>query len=178
MKTKSILFASSLCLLFFFQPSAYALDNSSPQHDPSISTLLHNELVGTFVFEKYADDLLLLTATVEKKQFVNVLKKEGSCELKDMMRVCGNQYLIQNFNVIINNQTVSLKEESLSIEKDFITLTYTIPISQQAIKQIKVTSDYMFKYNDHALLKVIFDMTGRPRIYNIKNKKRAIIAKF
>ena len=140
--------------------------------------VLHNEVVGTFVFEQYSEKLLLLTAIVEKKHLTLALKMEGDCELQDMMRVCGNKYLQENFGVKVNDENVVLKQESLSVEKDMVTVAYTIPISKEAIKEIEVTSDYMFKYNDHSLLKVIFNMGGRIRNFNIKNKRRTITASF
>lgn len=140
--------------------------------------IMHREIVGVFVFEQYSEELLLLTATIEKEHFVHALKKEGTCELKDMIRVCGNKYLLENFEVMINDQEVQLSQESLNIEKEAIILTYTIPIAKDNVKQIKISSDYMFEYNDHAMLKVIFELNGRTRNFRIKNTNRAITAKF
>lgn len=169
MKKNRSLFFTFIILLFFNKTSIYASEKP---------LWIHNEVVGTFLFEQFSDDLLLLTAMVEKKHFTNALKKEGDCAPKDMMRVCGNKYLLENFEVSINSQEVQLKEESLSIEKDYVVMTYTIAIPKTTIKDIKVTSDYMFKYNAHSISKVVFELSGRPRVFNIKNKKRAIIAKF
>lgn len=140
--------------------------------------IMHNEIVGTFSFEQLSDDYLLLNTKVEKKHFVHALKKEGTCSSKNMMRVCGNQYLKDHFQVEVNGRKMILHQEDIIIEKDFVILTYTIKLFTPKVKKIKVIGDYMFKYNDHSILKVIFDMNEERRTFSIKNRKRTIIAKF
>lgn len=143
-----------------------------------IPFVIHNEIVGTFAFEQLSDEYLLLNTKVEKKHFVHALKKEGECSSKDMMRICGNKYVEENFQVEVNGRKMILNQEDIIIEKDFVILTYTIKLLHPEIEKIKVTSDYMFKYNDHAILKVIFDLDEKRRSFSIKNRKRSIIAKF
>ena len=142
------------------------------------SLLIHNEIVGIFAFEQLSDDYLLLNTKVEKKHFVHALKKEGDCSLKDMMQVCGNKYLEDNFQVEVNGRKMILNQEGIIVEKDFVILNYTIKLLNPKIDEIKVTGDYMFKYNDHAILKIIFDMGEERRSFSIKNRRRIIIAKF
>lgn len=139
---------------------------------------IHDEIIGTFIFEQYSTELLLLTANLEKRHFAHALEQEGKCTMKDMIRVCGNKYLLENFDILIDGQKPELVLESSSVNKDFIILTYNIPIPKKNIESIKVTSDYMFKYNDHSILKVIFEIYGPSRTFNIKDKKRTIRAKF
>lgn len=144
----------------------------------SLFAFAHNELVGTFVFTPLGDCSLLLTATVEKKHLTHALKSEGSCALRDMMKVCGNQYLTDNFQVSIDGEQVCLAEEEMLIGKDYVTLTYTIDLQDNQIEEIKVQGDYMFSYNDHSILRVVFDCQGPTRSFNIKNSRRSITAKF
>lgn len=140
--------------------------------------MIHNEVVGIFSFEKLSDDYLLLNVKVEKKHFVHALKKEKNCSLKNMMRVCGSEYLKDNFQVEINDKEMILNQEEITIEKDFIHLTYTIKLVTSQINKIKVVGNYMFKYNDHAILKIVFDLNEKRRNFNLKNTRRTIIAEF
>ncbi|MFK8009412.1 MAG: hypothetical protein AB8H03_23830 [Saprospiraceae bacterium] len=171
-KTTNLIFMI-MVILFLIKIPTYALKFSSP-----IPFIIHNEIVGTFAFEQLSDDYLLLNTKVEKKHFVHALKKEGTCSAKDMMLVCGNQYLIDHFQVEVNGRKMILHSEDLIIEKDFVILTYTIKLLSPKVEEIKVIGDYMFKYNDHAILKVIFDINEERRNFSIKNRKRTIIAKF
>lgn len=173
MRKKQILTFTALMFIFLIRNPIQASKFSSPN-----PLFIHNEIVGTFAFEQLSDDYLLLNTKVEKKHFIHALKKEGDCSLKDMMRVCGNKYLEDNFQVEVNGRKMILNQEDIIIEKDFVILTYTIKLLNPKIDEIKVTGDYMFKYNDHAILKVIFDLGEKRRSFNIKNRRRTIIAKF
>lgn len=140
--------------------------------------IFHNEIVGVLVFEKFSNEQLLLTATLEKKHFVHALNKEGKCEKKDMMKVCGNHYVKENLEVTINGKIMTLNKASMQIERENIVVTYLIDFLDTEINQVEIKSDYMFKYNDHSLLKVIFELEGETRTFNIKNNRRSLIAKF
>lgn len=168
-----------MLLLFFVNNQIQALNKVFPEFRVLKGLgAMHNEIVGTFAIGQLPDNQLLLTAKVEKRHFVHALKKEGTCEMKDMIRVCGNEYLIENFQVEVNGRKMNLNQESLNTEKDYIIITYTIDLSDSKIEEIKVKSDYMFKYNDHSILRVIFELGNSTRSFNIKNRKRTIIAKF
>lgn len=134
----------------------------------------HSEIVGTFVFEKYSDDLLLVTAILEKEHFIHVLKKEAECKPQEMINVCGNTHLTEHFSVIVNDQVVDFVQESIKIQKDLIVFTYSVPISPEPIKTVEVKSDYIFDYNDHAVLRVNFEISGQSRIFTLRDKRRKI----
>ncbi len=191
MKKSRILICSISLLMFFISLETFAsnvakevpmsneLANESRAYlNKPWNVNFHDEIVASLFFTRFSKNELLLTARVEKRHFILALKKEGACAPKDMMRLCGNQYLLNNLEISINDRSVQLSEESLDIEKDYVNLTYTISLSEPVIKDIKVKTDYMFSYNDHSIIKVVFDMDGPTRSFNIKNKRRSITARF
>lgn len=138
----------------------------------------HSELVGTLVFAQLDECRLLITAEVDKKHLAYALKQEGACEPQDMMRICGHQYLTDNVAVGINGTATDLLQEDMTIGKDYVTYRYTIALTDPAVEKIQVTGNYLFKYNDHSILRVIFDFKGPTRSFTIKDSKRSILAKF
>ena len=95
-KNKTLIFTVMVILTLIKMP-VQALNGSIDN-----PVFIHNEIVGTFAFEQLSDDYLLLNTKVEKKHFVHALKKEGRCSSKDMMKICGNKYLEDNFQVEVN----------------------------------------------------------------------------
>ena len=138
----------------------------------------HNELLGTFIFQRFSPTELLITAYVEKAHFTLALKTEGNCSRQEMMEVCGSQYILDHFNIHINEKEMQPQFQGLNIDRESITLSYSLQLSAEELSSIKIQSDYMLDYNSHAISRVVFDLDGSTRSYDLRKNKKSIIAKF
>ena len=143
---------------------------------PTIS-FAHSEVVGEIVFENFKNELYA-TARLDKRFLTGALMAEGDCAPRDMMSVCGDQYVRENISLYVNGKPVTFEKELMEIQKGYVIITYKVISPDEKITNIKVDSSYMFKYNDHAILRISFSIDNINTSYNIKTSRRQIEAFF
>ena len=114
----------------------------------------HSEIVATYIIESY-DGAYYLRAMLEKKHLTMALVHEGDCPSAQMMSVCGSKYLLEHLSLSSNAGEIPLEKQAMEMEKDYVIFTYRLDAEVQAGSKIRLTSDYMFYYNDHAILRAL-----------------------
>ena len=98
----------------------------------------HSETVANLSIE-YAENGLTITTALEKQHLTYMLKKEGKCEPKDMLRVCANEYVKEHINMIINDKNVSITNASRRLTRNSLIIIYKVkfeePIEKIMIKK-------------------------------------------
>ncbi len=145
-----------------------------------LTTFAHNELVGEILFETDGNKVFI-TATLEKRHLALALKKEQDCAPQDMIKECGNKYIQEHFKLILDQKDQAIKYTSHSLDKQNITYRFEFDLKgkkPEDIQQIIVNSDYMVKHNDHAILRIIFNLDANVRTFNISNHRNKIICNY
>lgn len=136
----------------------------------------HVEVVGNFEIIHYENEISV-KAYLEKHHLTLALQSEGNCEPRDMLKVCGDQYLQSHFEMILNGKTAILEAKGMTIERDFIIYQFTCEAPEK-IEKIRINSTYMQSYNPHALVRIGFNVHEQERMFQIKLPRKSILAKF
>lgn len=139
---------------------------------PAYSVDVHIETVAQLAIE-YAQEGLIVTASLEKNHLSHVLKKEGDCLPQDMLRVCADQYVQNNIQLMVNGKQVELAKQSQELTKESLIIAYKIDCIAP-VQSIDIQSDYMIKYNDHAKVKVLSMLAEKNKVYSLSAKRKQI----
>jgi len=99
---------------------------------------------------------------------------EGDCELKDMIKVCGNTYFQDNTNIKIDDEDQLLQNEGVVIEERYVIFNYKVNLQGKNLNQITIESDYMMNYNDHGVNRIFSALLDNPKSYDLNFNKRII----
>ncbi len=135
-------------------------------------TKAHSEIVAN-IMVAYAEEGLVLTASLEKKHLAFALKKEAKCQPKDMLRICASEYVQQHIKVAINDEVIELKKLDQQLTKSSLIITYLIKCGAP-IQSVNIQSDYMIQYNDHSKVKVISRLAEKDKSYSLSVKRKEI----
>lgn len=127
----------------------------------------HNELLATFLVESY-DGQVYVKAIVEKRHITAALEQEGDCQPADMMSKCGEEYITEHLQLSINGVTVSLAQLSMDIEQENVTYLFKVKGEFPQVKKVALVSDYMFDYNEHAILRAVIGLGDEPKSYTLR----------
>ncbi|MFY0607797.1 MAG: hypothetical protein JXR10_13855 [Cyclobacteriaceae bacterium] len=66
---------------------------------------LHSNVVGELRIENFKNELYM-EAIMDKRFLATALKKEAKCSPENMLEVCGNQYILDHIQIMVNGETL------------------------------------------------------------------------
>ena len=138
---------------------------------------LHTEIVADFYFETHDDGLYVL-AVLEKHHLTLALQSEGICAPQDMLAVCGDQYVKDNFQLTINGKAMTMDKEGMDVKREQIIYSYKVKEGPMKIEELSVNSTYMLKYNEHAFTRVAININDQQVQYNLRASRQTLTASF
>lgn len=137
----------------------------------------HTEVVGKIVFKNFENELYA-TAILDKRLLTVALMNEGECAPKDMLKVCATRYVQAHIKFIVNCEEVDYKQLSVDVQQTAVVISYQVEADAKAVETISVSSSYMLKYNDHAMMQVHFAIGEEDRVFNLHADRQKIEATF
>lgn len=133
----------------------------------------HTNTVGQLTLENFKNELYI-TASMDKRFLTLALMNEGDCSPKEMLSKCGDEYLKDHIQLIINGDGECLTFSAFNVQKDYVTFNYVVVIDEKNIEYIDLQSDYMLDYHEHSVLKVSINVKGHNKSYNMKSSRQKI----
>lgn len=133
----------------------------------------HDEMIGHFQFES-CNKQLCVDIHLEKLNLAGALMIEKDCQPSTMLKVCGNEYLQENFSIAINGQQQQLELLEIKVEQQFIVYRYTTPIFAKNIQQLAIENTYLNQFNEHGFSRLKFVLNDQVRHFKMSKARQAI----
>lgn len=151
----------------FILPLIFLVEGTSEAHDHTTAEF-HFQVVEGKVYVK---------AFLLKEHITRVLMLEGDCPPRDMIKVCGDEYLQEHFRCKVNGVSVGLKQLAVTLEKSYIIIDYELDATFKSVDEIQVENSYMLLYDDHAVCRIKFSIDDVTKQYITRQSRQTIYFK-
>ena len=141
------------------------------------SLTAHTEIAGRLIFENFENELYV-RAELDKRLLTVALMYEGDCPPREMLAVCGDQYLREHLKITVNCTETDLEKLSMEIQHRHVIFSYKVLHPNEQLRSIGVSSSYLLKYNDHAIVRTHFDIDLHTKSYDLNASRQSIEATF
>ena len=139
--------------------------------------LARDQVVGKLEI-KETDNVVLVTATLNKTVLAYAVNREGDCSTIDKMQHCGNDYFMKHLHVEINSVTVKFEMSDMEVRQNDVVITYQEKTFTSKIQSVKVACNYFHEYNHLAATKVMIDINEKKRSFNLDRETISVQASF
>lgn len=147
-------------VVLFFMTCAFTI----PEHD---------EMIGYFQFES-CNGQLCVEIHLEKLNLAGALMMEKDCKPNQMLSVCGDEYLQENFTVEVNEQKETFELLEVIVEKKYVIYRYATSNTNESIQQLNIKNTYLNQFNEHGFSRLKFMLNDEVRHFKMSKERQNI----
>ena len=134
---------------------------------------VHANVVAHVLIDNYHNDLYG-EVYLEKVLFAKALREEADCVPSEMLSRCGPEYVAKYLKMSLNGEFVRFTQQSMDVQKDYIIYRFHLGKADPGISEVIVKTDYMFRYDDHAVIKLRIKIDEVEKHYNLNTSRKEI----